>query len=103
MIRSYFNATADEVKKKTSTDGYGGPEFKTIAEDVSCRMVEENQLIRNNEGNEVVSSIEVWLSPEIEKLPPGSEIVFDGQPETVIKSGYVVGLFENKYLRVFLQ
>jgi hypothetical protein len=103
MIRSYFNKTADEVKKKTGAGGYGEGEFETLGYDVDCRKKEQTRLVRNNDGNEVVSSIEVWLPPEFERLPAGSEIIFNEEAETVIKSGYVPGISEDQYLRVFLE
>ena len=103
MIGSYFNATADKIKKKTGTDGYGDPEFEIIAENVGCRKIEKIKLVRNDKGDEVVSSIEVWLPPEFNRLPPQSEIVFHGEAQTVIKSGHVSGMSEDLYLQVFLQ
>ena len=103
MIRSYFNDTADKVKKKTGTDGYGDPEFELIDENVDCRKIEKAKLVRNDKGDEVVSSIEVWLPPEYERLPPQSEILFNGQAETVITSGHKPGISENLFLQVFLQ
>ena len=103
MIRSYFNAVAEKVKKKIKEDGYGEAVLETIAENVECRKIERSKLVRDNKGDEVVSSIEVWLPPEFEKLPPESEIVFDGEDKVVINSGYVPGIVADQYLRVYLQ
>ena len=103
MIRSYFNAVAEKINKKTGIDGFGKPEVDTIAEFAGCRKIESTKLVRNDKGNEVVSSIEVWLSPEFEKLPPESNIVFDGEEKIVIKSGYVAGFETNLFLRVYLK
>lgn len=103
MIRSYFNAIAEKINKKVGNDGYGGAELEEIAEEVKCRKIERTKLVRNDKGNEVVSSIEVWLPPEFEKLPPESEIVFNGEKNTVINSGHVPGIVADQYLRVNLK
>ena len=103
MIRSYFNATAEQVKKKTGINGYGAPEFELVDVNVDCRKIEKTKLVRNDKGNEVLSSIEVWLPPDFERLPPQSVIIFDGQDETIITSGHIPGISENLYLRLFLQ
>ena len=103
MIRSYFNAVAEKISKKVGSDGYGEPELEDIAEEVECRKIERTKLVRNDKGNEVVSSIEVWLPPEFEKLSPESEIVFDGEKNIVINSGHVPGIVADQYLRVYLK
>jgi len=103
MIRSYFNAVAEEINKFVKSDGYGNPELEKIAENVECRKIERTKLVRNSKGNEVVSSIEVWLPPGFEKLPPESVIVFNGEDKVVINSGHVPGIVADQYLRVYLK
>ena len=103
MIRSYFNAVAQEINQNVDVNGYGEPKFQTVGRDVECRKMEKTKLVRSVEGDEVLSSIEVWFSPDIEKLPPQSEIVFDGKARTVIISSYLPGISENICLQVFLK
>jgi len=103
VIRSYFNAEAEEVNKKVAVNGYGEPQLKTILRNISCRKMEKTQLIRSAKGDEVISSLEVWFPPEVERLPPQSELVFDGKKSTVIKSSYLPGIKDNICLQVFLK
>lgn len=103
MIESYFNSVIDKIKKFIKKDGYGDSKFETIAENVKCRKIERTKLVRNDKGNEIVSSIEVWLPPDIEPLPPESVLVFGEDENIVINSGYVSGLVTDQYLRVNLK
>ena len=103
MIRTYFNARADEVKKNTDYDGYSTPQLETIGYDVDCRKKETIKLVRNNQGKEVVSNVEVWLPPDVDILPTQSQLIFGDETFEVIKSGYVSGISDKKFLRVFLK
>lgn len=103
MMRSYFNSVAEKISKKIGNDGYGGPELEIVAEDVECRKIERTKLVRNDKGNEVISSIEVWLPAEFDILPPESVIFFNGEKKVVINSGHVPGIVDDQYLRVYLK
>ncbi len=103
MIESYFNARVDKINNFLGTTGSGKKKTNLVGQDIACRWKEETKLIRDDKGNEIVSSVEVWLSPDTIKLNPQSEIVKNGNSYEVIKSGYVPGIVNNKYLRVFLK
>lgn len=103
MIQSYFNATAESVKKRAGFDGYADPELVEIATDVECRKMRIDELKQDNEGKEVVSKIEVWLPASLDRLPSESTITFEGETHKVISSEFVPGLVVDQFQRVFLK
>lgn len=103
MIESYFNATVDKINNFLGTTGSGKKKTNLVGQDVDCRWKEEEKLIRDDKGNEVVASVEVWLPADTTKLTPQSEIVKDGKSYEVIRSGYKNGISSPMYLRVFLK
>ena len=103
MIQSYFNNKAEEIKLFTGdTDTYNEPILEKIATDVKCRFIEQEKLIKKSGSEEIVSTAEIWLDPEIQKLKQRSVIVIDGNNYKVEKSGFVYGLKTKKYQKVFV-
>lgn len=103
MMRSYFNETADEIKLFTNeTDSYNEPILDKIAEDIPCRFIEESKLIKRGKSEEIISIAEIWLDPDISRLTQRSIITIDGNDYKVEKSGFVYGLRDKKYQKVFV-
>lgn len=103
MIKSYFNAVADKVEKCLGFDGYNEPQLVTVDENIPCRYIGRSRVVSRGDGDQVVSSGEVWFPGEFVELPPQSRVSIFGERKTVIESKYVVGIFKNFYLKVFLQ
>jgi hypothetical protein len=103
MIQSYFNNVAEKIELFTEeTDTYNEPILKEIARDVKCRFIEQEKLIKKNNSEEIVSSAEIQLDPSIQKLKQRSIITINGRDYKVEKSGFVYGLINKKYQRVFV-
>lgn len=103
MIKSYFNATADKVKLYTGeTDSYNEPILEEIETEVPCRFIEESKVIKTAQAEEIVTTAEIWLEPHIQRLKQRSTILINGTTYKVEKSGFVYGLKEKKYQRLFV-
>jgi len=103
MIKTYFNAVAKSIKKKVDEDGYTDPVLEEIATDVECRKLQVDKLKQDDKGNELKSSIEVWLPENIDRLPAQSEIVFDKKKYKVISSKFATGITDKIFQRVHLE
>ena len=75
MIESYL---AQDVWRKalTGKDGYGQPTFGTPSQ-TKARWLEKRRLIRNAQGEQVISEVTVTLGPD-EPLAVGDQLSADG-------------------------
>ena len=86
MINNYLNQTAT-WHYVTGKNNYGEPTFgsKTI----NCRWEGKRRLVRNKDGQEVVSEARVFC---VEAIKPGDELEYDGRSWPVIAVSVVPGL-----------
>jgi len=89
MVREYLNQTAT-LKTVIGLSGYGKP----ITEDkeIPCRFEMKRKLVRDRQGNEVVSEATMYC---IEPVKPEDRVVYNGQEYTVISVLEVVDLDGN--------
>lgn len=72
-----------EIKPKED-DGAYGPIYGDVFESTGY-FVEKEKLVRDDEGNEVISSSQYYTSDDID-LKQDSEITFNGRTEKVMKT-----------------
>lgn len=70
------------VRTKTGTTGVGVLFANPV--DVACFVDETVRLVRNSDGNQVVSSTTVYTSDTRSLWEPGSMVTVFGRPTTVI-------------------
>jgi hypothetical protein len=77
MIEGYL---AQDVWRKavTGRDGYGQPTFGAPSQ-TKGRWLEKRRLVRNAEGEQVISEVTVTLGPD-EPLAVGDQLSADGSP-----------------------
>ena len=63
-------------KPRTGVDGYGQPIFGAAVQ-IQGRWLEKRRLVRNAEGEQVISEVTVTLAPE-EPLAVGDQLSADG-------------------------
>jgi len=75
MISNYL---AQEIwcKARTGVDGYSQPAFGTPAK-ISARWLEKRRLVRNAQGEQVISEVTVTLNPDA-VLAVGDQLSSDG-------------------------
>jgi hypothetical protein len=86
MIEGYLNQRA-VWKRKTGSNEYGEP--TTSSKTISVRWEGKRRLVRDNQGQEVVSEARVFC---IEPVKPGDELEFDGRRWPVIAVSMVPDL-----------
>jgi hypothetical protein len=74
MIGDYLAQTIWR-KPKTGVDGYGQPVFGSPAE-TKGRWLEKRRLVRNAQGEQVISEVSVTLSPD-EAIAVGDQLSMD--------------------------
>lgn len=98
MIKRYLNQDAT-WKCKTGQDGYGQPIFD-VGTAIKVRWQGKRQLIRDTQGQEVVSQAEVWL---LEDAAPEDHLVYAGQEYPIVSVGETVDLEGNvRFRKVFV-
>ena len=86
MIDGYLNQRA-VWKRVVGQNMYGEPETKQKT--IKVRWEGKRRLVRDNQGQEVVSEARVFCS---EAVKPGDELEFDGRSWPVIAVSVVPGL-----------
>ena len=75
MIGSYL-AQSIWRKSRSGVDGYGQPTFGTPAQ-TKGRWLEKRRLVRNAQGEQVISEVSVTLMPD-EAVAVGDQLSADG-------------------------
>lgn len=75
MISTYLAQTIWR-KQRTGVDGYGQPTFGTTGQRKG-RWLEKRRLVRNANGEQVISEVSVTLSPD-EAVAVGDQLSLDG-------------------------
>ena len=75
MIESYL-AQSIWRKSRSGVDGYGQPTFRPVVATRS-RWLEKRRLVRNAQGEQVISQVSVTLSPD-EPIAVGDQLSADG-------------------------
>jgi len=75
MIGSYL-AQAIWRKARIGVDGYGQPTFGVLAQ-TKGRWLEKRRLVRNAQGEQVISEVSVTLAPD-EAITVGDQLSTDG-------------------------
>jgi len=75
MIGDYLAQTIWR-KPKTGVDGYGQPTFGSPTE-TKGRWLEKRRLVRNAEGEQVISEVSVTLGPD-DEVAVGDQLSTDG-------------------------
>ena len=75
MIESYL-AQSIWRKPRTGVDGYGQPTFGPPAQ-TKGRWLEKRRLVRNAEGEQVISEVSVTIGPD-EPIAVGDQLSADG-------------------------
>lgn len=103
--KTYNNAKIKKVLKWTDeNDIEGNPKFELMYEKIDCRKLSIEKLIHGATGEEISLKNEVWLSPELEKIPVNSKIVFDDNETGIVMESYFVsGLIAPQFQKVFLK
>lgn len=68
-------------------EGAYGPTYEA-AETLSCFVDETTRLVRSPEGNEVTSTVTVYLPDTVEQIPSGSRVTTARRETTVIDVKY---------------
>lgn len=81
-------------------DGQGtyGPEYGPAYE-TRCRAEFKNQVVRNQNGDEVIATIRVFFLPEV-KPPPGSLVTIRSEEFEVIETRVQFGLSAPSHTEV---
>ena len=104
MITDYFNDTVEKIREVVGQDSYTGEkEYNLIAKDEDCRWLEKTKLIRSSDQTQVLSSVEVWLSPDLPRLKAGTEIIKDEENFEVLRVEPIQGLLGKKGWKVYLK
>ena len=75
MINDYL-AQSLWRKPRTGMDGYGQPSFGSAVQ-TKGRWLEKRRLVRNAEGEQVISEVTVTLAPD-EEVAVGDQLSSDG-------------------------
>ena len=75
MIESYL-AQSIWRKARSGVDGYGQPTFRPVVV-TKGRWLEKRRLVRNAQGEQVISQVSVTLSPD-EPIAVGDQLSVDG-------------------------
>jgi len=75
MISSYLAQTIWR-KSRSGVDGYGQPTFGALAQ-TKGRWLEKRRLVRNAQGEQVISQVSVTLGPD-EPVGVGDQLSADG-------------------------
>ena len=75
MIGSYL-AQSIWRKSRSGVDGYGQPTFRPVVV-TKGRWLEKCRLVRNAQGEQVISQVSVTLSPD-EPIAVGDQLSVDG-------------------------
>lgn len=89
MVKEYLNQTAT-LKTTTGRTGYGKP--ITSDKTIPCRFEMKRKLVRDRQGNEVVSEATMYC---IEPVKPDDRVVYNGREYIVISVLEVVDLDGN--------
>lgn len=98
----YKNEKVDEIRKYTDRNEYQRPIFGEVWNDVGCRWTERLEIVFDNENRKVESNVQVVFEPDIDRLPPLSEIDKGGNTYIVIKSHLIPGISTIRGVKVFL-
>jgi len=95
LIEAYL---IDTVTLKTKTlDKWNEPTI--ISASIKCRIERKNRMIRDFEGNEVVSMTKVTMKDRT--ITPSDEITIDGSDHGILNITEQRG-FSKKYLEVYI-
>lgn len=86
MIQDYLNQTAT-WHYVTGQNEFGEP--TTDSKTINCRWEGKRRLVRDKDGQEVVSEARVFC---VEAIKPGDELEYDGRSWPVIAVSVVPGL-----------
>ena len=75
VISAYLNQTIWR-KARAGVDGYGQPTFGVLAQ-TKGRWLEKRRLVRNAQGEQVISEVSVTLAPD-EPIAVGDQLSADG-------------------------
>ncbi|MDI3528707.1 MAG: hypothetical protein PWQ23_526 [Thermoanaerobacter sp.] len=89
MIKDYLNQTA-VLKSTTGYNEYGEPIVST--KNIPCRFEMKRRLVRDKQGNEVVSEARMYC---IEPIGPDDKVEYKGIEYTVIAVSEIVDLDGN--------
>lgn len=89
MIKDYLNQTAT-LKTTISYNEYGEPVASEKV--ISCRFEMKRKLVRDKQGNEVVSEATMYC---IEPISPDDRIVYNNKEYIVIAVSEIVDLDGN--------
>lgn len=90
MIKDYLNQTAT-WHYVTGQNEYGEPQ--TSSKTIKVRWEGKRRMVRNNEGQEVVSEARVFCTDPVK---PGDLLEYDGREWSVIAVSSVPGLDGNE-------
>lgn len=90
MIEGYLNQRA-VWKRKTGQNEYGEPE--TSSKSIKVRWEGKRRLVRDNQGQEVVSEARVFC---VEPVKPGDKLEYAGREWPVIAVSTIPGLDGNE-------
>lgn len=63
-----------------------GPIYKD-PEEIDCYIEPNKRKVQNNDGDEIITSALMLISPSLEVPPPGSKITFEGDEYEVVDTG----------------
>lgn len=86
IISGYLTQTA-KWRKMVSQDGY--PPQPGPPTEIKCRWEDRRRLVRNAQGQEVVSEARAWCR---ERIEPGDVLEFGGRSWSVLTVGMVPSL-----------
>lgn len=103
---TYNNTMISQIKKpiEGSRDRYNELQYELYATNIPARKIETVNLVKDSEGNEVISEVELRLSPKLERLPARTKIKFNNEDEAreVITSEIITGIKKPKLQKVYL-
>jgi hypothetical protein len=102
MIDDYLSQTCYQRNRLGTADGYGQPAFGSVKK-TACRWTQKRRVVRNSNGDQVISEVSVTL-PGSTVLLPGDQLSLDDETWlTVISTGGGTGLEgETILVRAFL-
>lgn len=103
---TYNNVVIDKIKVpiENSEDRYNEKDYELLASNVPARKIETVNLVKDREGNEVISDVELRISPDIIRLPTNTKIKIKGEEEynEVVTSEIVTGIKKPALQKVYL-
>lgn len=80
-------------------DGAYGPVYADPAT-IACRVEQGTQLVRDAQGDEVVSSVRLYTTMDVDPIPAESRVTVDGTATTVLTTETAFGLSSAHHRKI---